>query len=72
MDLQEANKDTSVKNINITLWKKTFESLHDRKKRGTGSGIKWDFKEKDMIKVNSFNEIKEELEKHFQTLCKLK
>ena len=49
-----------------------FESLHDRKKRGTGSGIKWDFKEKDMIKVNDFSQIKEEFERYFQTLCKLK
>ena len=27
-----------------------FDTLHNRRKNGTGSGYKWDFKEKDMVK----------------------
>ncbi len=42
-----------------------FDTLHDRKSRGTGSGYKWDFKEKDMIKILHLNDIKNEFEKHF-------
>ena len=47
-----------------------FDSLHDKKAKGTGSGIKWDFKEKDLIKVNNLEEIKQEFEKHFKFLLK--
>jgi hypothetical protein len=47
-----------------------FNTLHDRKKRGTGSGVKWDFKEKDMIKITNLEDIKTEFEKHFASLLK--
>ena len=40
----------------------------DVDKRKTGRGCKWDFKEKDMIKVLSLNDIKLEFEKHFSFL----
>ncbi len=49
-----------------------FEKLHNRKKQGTGSGYKWDFKEKDMIEVKTLEDIKIEFEKHFKSLLKIK
>ena len=45
-----------------------FDKLHNREERKTGRGCKWDFKEKDMIKVLSLNDIKLEFEKHFSFL----
>ena len=44
-----------------------FSTLHNRGKRGTGRGYKWDFKIKDMIKVNTLEDIKTEFEKQFTT-----
>ena len=49
-----------------------FETLHNRKKAGTGSGYKWDFKEKDMIKVKSLDDIKQEFDKNFNFLLNKK
>ena len=42
-----------------------FSSLHNRGERGTGANYKWDFKEDDMIKVFSKEDIKREFEKTF-------
>lgn len=50
----------------------SFEKLHNRKKQGTGSGHKWDFREKDMIKVNNIEEIKKEFENCFNSLLNKK
>ncbi len=49
-----------------------FETLHNRKKAGTGSGYKWDFKEKDMIEVKSLDDIKQEFDKNFNFLLNKK
>lgn len=45
-----------------------FEKLHNRKKAGTGSGYKWDFKEKHLIEVKNLDDIKQEFEKNFSFL----
>lgn len=47
-----------------------FEKLHNRKERGTGSGYKWDFKEKDMTEIKTLQDIQNEFEKHFNFLLK--
>jgi hypothetical protein len=42
-----------------------FDKLHNRGERGTGRGYKWDFKEKDMLQINTLDDIKAEFEKCF-------
>lgn len=49
-----------------------FDKLHNREERKTSRGCKWDFKEKDMIKILSFDDIKQEFEKHFSKIITLK
>jgi hypothetical protein len=47
-----------------------FDKLHNRGKRGTGRGYKWDFKETDMTKVTSLQDIKNEFEDNFKFILK--
>ena len=47
-----------------------FSKLHNRGERGTGKGYKWDFKPKDMIKVNCLEDIKTEFERQFSGFMK--
>ena len=47
-----------------------FSKLHNRGERGTGRGYKWDFKPKDMIKVNCLDDIKIEFERQFSGFMK--
>ena len=47
-----------------------FKNLHNREKRKTGRGHKWDLKLDDMIEVNSLDEIGSEFEKHFSFILK--
>jgi len=43
-----------------------FHILHNREKRKTGRGYKWDFKVSDMVAINELDDIKREFEKHFK------
>lgn len=49
-----------------------FDTLHNRKKSGTGSGYKWDFKEKDMVKIETLQDMQIEFDKHFSFIFKPK
>ena len=47
-----------------------FESLHNRGKRGTGAGYKWDFKLNEMKLVKTLEDVKTEFEEHFSEVIK--
>jgi hypothetical protein len=49
-----------------------FNTLHNRRKNGTGSGYKWDFKEKDMVKIETLQDMQTEFDKHFSFIFKAK
>lgn len=42
-----------------------FDHLHNRKKRGTGSGYKWDHKLEDVREINTLDEFKDYFEEVF-------
>ncbi len=49
-----------------------FDTLHNRRKNGTGSGYKCDFKEKDMVKIETLQDMQTEFDKHFSFIFKSK
>jgi hypothetical protein len=47
-----------------------FGKLHNRGKRETGKGYKWDFKIKDMMEISNLKDIQNEFERKFGKFIK--